>query len=162
MYSLSRSLFRSLRLAFMTVPVGLRRAILEARAAIDSFEPLPNQLILREFIDNGLWSAHQRRCRELHLERRDALIAALSPYLGTVFQKRLNPCGLFLRLQPLQHPADEIAEALRSAGIACTALAEITRGIPGDDGILLGFAAFSPDVIAATRPALDAALGRFA
>ena len=161
LYSLSRSLFRSLRLAFMTVPAGLASDLLEARSVTDAFEPLPNQLILREFIDRGLWSAHQRRCRDLHQERRDALIGALKPYLGTLFAEQLNPCGLYLRLRPLKQPADEIADALRSAGIACTTLTEITRGVPMDEGILLGFAAYSPDVIEATRPALDAALRRF-
>ena len=159
--SLSRMLFRSLRLGFVTVPERLRGAVLEARAATDSFEPLPNQLVLREFIDRGLWSAHQRKCRELHRARREALIAVLTPYLGTLFDAGLNPCGLHLCLRPLRHPADEIADALRKAGIACTTLAEITRGIPGDEGILLGFAAFSPDVIEASRPALDAALRPF-
>lgn len=159
--SLSRLLFRSLRLAFITLPEELRSAALEARAAGDGFEPLPNQLVLREFIDRGLWSAHQRKCRELHRERREALVAALAPYLGTIFDEGLNPCGLQLLLRPLHHPADEIADALRSAGIACTTLAEITRGIPGGDGVLLGFAAFSPDVVEASRPALDAALEPF-
>jgi GntR family transcriptional regulator/MocR family aminotransferase len=159
--SLSRMLFRSLRLAFITVPAELRGAVLEAQAANDGFEPLPNQLVLREFIDRGLWSAHQRKCRELHRDRREALVVALTPYLGTLFDRRFNPCGLHLLLRPLRHPADEIADALRSAGIACTTLAQITRGIPGDDGVLLGFAAFSPDVVEASRPALDAALQPF-
>jgi GntR family transcriptional regulator/MocR family aminotransferase len=159
--SISRMLFRSLRIGFMTVPPSLRSAILEARANVDGVQPLPNQLVLREFIDDGLWSAHQRRCRDLYRERREALIAALQPYLGTLFDPELNPCGLHLRLHPVRHPADEIADALRAAGIFCTTLAEVTRGVPGREGILLGFAAFSPDVIEASRPALDAALGRF-
>ena len=159
--SLSRMLFRSLRLGFLTVPKKLRPAVLEVRSATDAFEPLPNQLVLREFIDRGLWSAHQRKCRELHRGRRDALRAVLAPYLGTLFQEDLNPCGLQLCLRPIRQASDEIADALRSAGIACTTLAEITRGIPGDEGILLGFAAFSPDVIEASRPALDAALQPF-
>jgi GntR family transcriptional regulator/MocR family aminotransferase len=63
--SLSRMLFRSLRIGFMTVPAALRGPILEARRAADGIEPLPNQLVLRDFIDTGLWSAHQRRCRDL-------------------------------------------------------------------------------------------------
>jgi hypothetical protein len=66
-----------------------------------------------------------------------------------------------LRLTPLRHPADEIADVLRSSGIACPTLAEVTRGIPQGEGILFGFAAFSPDVIEATRPALESALRRF-
>ena len=159
--SLSRLLFRSLRLGFMILPKELCGAVLDARAAIDGFEPLPNQLVLREFIDRGLWSAHQRICRDLHRERRQALEAVLKPYLGTLFEPALNPCGLHLVLRPLKLPADEIADALRLAGIACTTTAEITRGIPGDEGVLLGFAAFSPDVIEASRPALSTALRPF-
>jgi GntR family transcriptional regulator/MocR family aminotransferase len=133
----------------------------EARATTDGHEPLPNQLVLREFIDHGHYSAHQRRLRDLYRERRTAMEAALRPYLGTLFEERLNPCGLHLLLRPKRHPADEIADALRSAGIACTTLAELTRGIPGEDGLLLGFAAFSPDVIEASRPALDGVLAKF-
>ena len=159
--SISRMLYRSLRIGFMTVPPALRGAILEARANVDGVQPLPNQLVLREFIDTGLWSAHQRRCRDLYRARREALIAVLEPYLGTLFDAALNPCGLQLRLHPLRHPADEIADALRATGIACTTLAEVTRGVPGREGILLGFAAFSPDVIEASRPALAAALSPF-
>ena len=161
MCSISRMLFRSLRVGFMTVPPALRSAILEARTSFDGVQPLPNQLVLREFIDDGLWSAHQRRCRDLYRQRREALVTAIVPYLGSVFDAQLNPCGLHLRLHPLRHPADEIADALRVAGIACTTLAEMTRGVPGREGILLGFAAFSPDVIDASRPAIDSALRPF-
>lgn len=161
MCSLSRMLFRSLRVGFMTLPPAMRAAVLEARATFDGVQPLPNQLVLREFIDRGHWSAHQRTCRDLYRARREALIDLLQPYLGTLFDRALNPCGLHLVLRPLRHPADEIADALRSAGIACTTLADITRGPPGEEGILLGFAAFATDVIAATRPALDAALNPF-
>jgi len=159
--SLSRMLFRGLRIGFMTVPRALRGAVMEARTSFDGVQPLPNQLVLREFIDNGLWSAHQRRCRDLYRERREALIAVLEPYLGTLFDPVLNPCGLHLRLHPQHHPADAIADSFRAAGIACTTLAEMTRSIPGREGILLGFAAYSPDVIEASRPALEAALQPF-
>ena len=159
--SLSRTLFRALRLGFMTIPAELRKAILEARANLDASEPLANQLVLREFIDRGYYSAHQRRLRELYRERRSALETILQPYLGTLFHDQLNPCGLHVVLRPLQHPADEIADRLRSVGIACTTFAELTRGVPGEEGLLLGFAAYSPDVIDASRPALQAALADF-
>ena len=158
MCSLSRMLFRSLRIGYMTVPQVMREAVLEARVTFDGVQPLPNQLVLREFIDLGLWSAHQRTCRDLYRERREALVSVLQPYFNTVFATDLNPCGLHLVLHPLQHPADRIANALRAKGIACTTLAEMTRGVPGREGILLGFAAYSADVIEASRPALDAAL----
>lgn len=159
--SLSRMLFRSLRLGYMVVPAELRDPILAARSAVDAFEPLPNQLVLREFIERGLWSAHQRRCRDLYRERRQALVMALSPYLGSVFDDALNPCGLHLLLRPKHRGSAEIATALRQAGIACVAVGQLSRQSPSPEGVLMGFAAFSADVIEATRPALDAALSPF-
>lgn len=159
--SLSRMLFRSLRLGYMIVPAELRGPILAARRALDAFEPLPNQLVLREFIDRGLWSAHQRRCRDLYRGRRQALVVALTPYLGTIFEEELNPCGLHFMLRPKRHASAAIAGALRQAGIACVAVSQLARLAPAPEGVLLGFAPFSPDVIEAVRPALDAALAPF-
>jgi len=156
--SFSRTLFRSLRLGYLTAPAEMRQRILAARAAIDGFVPLPSQLVLREFIMDGPWSAHQRRCRELYQQRRKAMIAALTPYLGSLFEAELNPCGLHLVARPRSMTADLVADRLRSVGIACTTLRELSRRDSWPEGVLLGFAAFSPDVIAATRPALDSAL----
>ena len=52
-----------------------------------------------------------------------------------------------------------IANRLRDAGIACMTVADFARQRLADDGAILGFAAFSEDVIEAMRPAIDEALG---
>ncbi len=41
--------------------------------------------------------------------------------------------------------------------MACMTIAELSRTSPVRDGLLLGFAAFSPDVIRAMRPSLEKA-----
>ena len=86
--SFNRLLFRSLRLGFMLVPEALREPLLQARAAVDGYVGLPHQLVLREFIEEGAYSAHIRRSRELARERREALVAALDPFLGKLFERR--------------------------------------------------------------------------
>jgi GntR family transcriptional regulator/MocR family aminotransferase len=160
--SLNRILFRSLRLGFMLVPRALREPILHARAAIEGYVGLPHQLVLREFIEEGAYSAHLRRSRDMSRERRDALLKLVEPYLGRLFEPELNPCGLHLVLRPRSVDVPTLENALRNKGMACGTVLELTRGPCANDALLLGFAAFSPDVIESMRPALESALAPFA
>jgi GntR family transcriptional regulator/MocR family aminotransferase len=160
--SFNRLLFRSLRLGFLLAPEALRAPLLEARAAVDGYIGLPQQLVLRHFIEEGAYSAHIRRSRELARERRAALVAALEPFMGHLFERQLNPCGLHLVLRPRGAELAPLVGALRDKGIECETLAYLTRGPNPIAALLLGFAAFSPDVIDSMRPALESALGPFA
>jgi GntR family transcriptional regulator/MocR family aminotransferase len=156
--SFSRLLFSSLRLGFMIVPPVLREAVLGAPQAVDQLVNLPNQLVLRAFIEEGGYAAHVRRSRELYLARRDALLALLRPYCGTLIDPEFNPCGLHVAMRPLHQDAPLLAARLRDCGISCMTIGDFTRRGPGPDGVLLGFAAFSEEVIEAMRPAIDEAL----
>lgn len=159
--SLNRVLFRSLRLGFMLVPQALREPILGVRAAIDGYVGLPHQLVLRDFIQEGAYSAHLRRSRDMARARREALLKLIEPYFGTVFEPELNPCGLHLVLRPQSVSVSAIETALRDNGIASGTLSELTRGPSTEDALLLAFAAFSPDVIESMRPTLESALAPF-
>jgi GntR family transcriptional regulator / MocR family aminotransferase len=156
--SFNRLLFRSLRLGFMIVPPALRAPMLSALEAVDGFVNLPNQLVLRAFIEEGSFFSHQRRSRQLHRERRDALMALLQPYAGRLFEPIRNDAGLHLILRPIGIPAPVLADALRGAGISCTTLSDLSVSPVSCDAVLLGFAAFAPDVTEAMRPALEDAL----
>ena len=156
--SFNRLLFNSLRMGFMIVPPPLREPLLRARQAVDQFVNLPNQLVLSAFIEEGGYAAHLRNCRDLYHARRDALLSLLKPYCGTVIESDFNPCGLHLVLRPLHITAQQLAARLRDSGVACMTIGDFVRHWPSEDGVLLGFAAFSEDVIEAMRPALDQAL----
>jgi GntR family transcriptional regulator/MocR family aminotransferase len=159
--SFNRLLFRSLRLGFLLAPEGLREPLLQARAAVDGYIGLPQQLVLRNFIEEGAYSAHIRRCRELARERRAALVAALDPFLGDLFERQLNSCGLHLVLRPRGTELAPLVGALRDKGIECETIAYLTRGPNPIAALLLGFAAFSPDVIDSMRPTLESAFAPF-
>ncbi|HUP67148.1 MAG TPA: PLP-dependent aminotransferase family protein, partial [Sphingomicrobium sp.] len=150
--SFNRLLFRSLRLGFMAVPEALREPLLKARATVDGYVGLPHQLVLREFIADGGYSAHIRRSRELARERREALVATLAPFLGSLFERELNPCGLHLVLRPRGADLASLVGALRDKGIDCETLDYLTRGATPAAALLLGFGAFSADVIESMRP----------
>lgn len=158
----NRLLFRSLRLGFMVVPDGLRERLLAIRSATDEFINLPNQLVLRRFIEEGAFTAHLRRCRALHGERREALLEVLRPYAGSLFDPQFNSAGLHLVARPLGVAAETVAARLRESGIACTTAAGLSRLPNPPEAILLGFAAFSPDVIKAMQPTLHRALDALA
>jgi GntR family transcriptional regulator/MocR family aminotransferase len=159
--SFNRLLFRSLRLGFLIAPESLLEPLLKARTAVDGYIGLPQQLVLREFIEQGAYSAHIRRSRDLFRERRAALVAALEPFLGGLFEPKLNPCGLHLVLRPREADIALVVGLLRDKGIECDTMGGFTRGRHEGDALLLGFAAFSPDVIQSMRPALEYALAPF-
>ena len=154
----NRLLYRSLRLGFMIVPDTLRERVLAFRGAVDEYVNLPNQLVLRQFIEEGGFTAHFRRSREAQAERREALLELLKPYLGSVFEPEVNAAGLHLVLRPVGVSARALASAIRSFGMECTTLADLSCLPDPSEGVLLGFAAFSPDVINAMKFSLDRAI----
>jgi len=156
--SFNRLLFPSLRLGFMAVPPALRDQLLAARESIEGFVNLPNQLVLRAFIEGGLLAAHQRHLRKIYAERRASLSKLLEPYCGTLFQPGFNPSGLHLIARPLRHSAGDIARRLRDASIAVSCHSDFGRRFSMPDAVLFGFSAFWPDVIEAMRPAVSEAL----
>ena len=154
----NRLLFRSLRLGFIVVPDELRTRVLAIRDATDEFINLPSQIVLRRFIEEGGFTAHVRRCRALHAERREALLEVLRPYCGRLFHQQFNSAGLHLVARPIGVPAGAVAGAFRDNGIACATFADLSNLPDPPDGVLIGFAAFSPDVIKAMRPMIERAL----
>ena len=149
--SFSRTMFSSFRLAALVVPPAMRERALAALDRIEGFSNLPGQLVLREFIDSGGYAAHLRELRTAYAARREALVAVLHPYLGTIFEAGLNAAGLRLVLRCRPAEAARLAARLRDEGILCSTLSELSANGVGDDGIVLGFAAFPPEAIAALR-----------
>lgn len=149
--SLSRTMFSSFRLAALVVPPAMRERALLAQDRIEGFSSLGGQLVLREFIDSGGYSAHLRQLRKAHAVRRAALLDIVRPYLGRLFERDVNGAGLRLVLRCPPAEAARRAARLREEGILCSTLSELSSaGVP-DDGIVLGFAAFPPEAIAACR-----------
>jgi GntR family transcriptional regulator / MocR family aminotransferase len=154
----NRVLFPALRIAFVVAPTALHERF--AASARHAGEPanLPNQRVLSAFIDTGYYTAHLRRSRITHAQRRERLLAVLEPFLGRLFEPVVNQVGLHLVLRPLRHRDGEIVAALRNAGVAAISLAELAMGPIEQHGVLLGFAAFEPSRIDEKAEALVDAL----
>ncbi len=156
--SFSRTMFSSFRMAVLIVPSVLRERAIAAQDRIVGFSNLPNQLVLREFIDSGGYAAHLRHLREVHRDRREALLDLVRPYLGSALEPEVNPAGLRLVLRCDPARALRVATRLREEGILCSTLSELSAAGVADDGVVLGFAAFSVEAIRGCREQLARAL----
>ncbi len=87
-HAFNRFLFPALRVAALIVPLHLADRFAEARRAIDGFPNVPNQIALAEFLNQGLMSAHLRKCREVYGQRRaemhEAVKTHLSPWITEI------------------------------------------------------------------------------
>ena len=142
----------------MLIPPALRERALAARDELEIFSNLPTQLVLREFIDSGGYSAHLRRLREDYRQRREAMLALVRPHLGRQFEREINAAGHRLVLRCPPDVAARSAMRLREEGILCSTLSELSAAAVEDDGIVLGFAAFPPATIAGFGEAVARAL----
>ena len=87
------------------------------------------------------------------------MLDSVRPYLGNQFEPDVNPAGLRLVLRCSAPHALELATRLRDEGVLCSTLSDLSVGGVVDDGIVLGFAAFSVDEIRDRAAQIDRAFG---
>ena len=107
-------------------------------------EPALGQLALAEFIGTGGFERHLRRVRVRQRGRRDALLAALREHLPGARVHGVA-AGLHL-LVGLPDGVDDatVAERALAAGVAVQPLS-FHRLRPGPAGLVIGYAAVTPD-----------------
>jgi GntR family transcriptional regulator/MocR family aminotransferase len=139
--SFSKIMFPSLRLGFLIVPEVLKEAFMGARLATDRQLPVHDQAVLATFMEEGLYSRHLWRMREVYEERRQAVVKALRGgfQLGSAE-------GGFHLVAWLPEGSDDAATAARcaEAGLEANALSFYNFGKSHRPGLLLGFGGVPP------------------
>jgi GntR family transcriptional regulator/MocR family aminotransferase len=134
----SKTLAPALRIAWMVVPPGLRRRVLEQKEYADSHTESLGQLTLADLVESHDYDRHVRSMRARYKARRDQVGQPLA--------------GVAAGLQALVQVPDEAAVIARAADreLFVRGLAECYHGEPGDrpQGILLGFARGAPGAYA--------------
>jgi GntR family transcriptional regulator / MocR family aminotransferase len=92
----SKVLFPALRLGYLVVPPSLVDAFEAAHLSSDIHRPLIEQMALARFIDQGHFAAHLRRSKEVHAERRQALLDHSARSLGGYLDIQPASAGLHL------------------------------------------------------------------
>lgn len=136
----SRVLFPSLRLGYVVVPGELFSAFLSVRETLDLFSPTLYQLVLTDFLLEGHFSRHLRRMRVTYLDRRNALLKALSEHLGKFLRPYNTDAGLHLSaFLPAGLDDRKIVRKAAEHGVSATALSTCYAGKHSRSGLILGF-----------------------
>ncbi|MCZ0210047.1 aminotransferase class I/II-fold pyridoxal phosphate-dependent enzyme [Streptomyces sp. UMAF16] len=157
MGSASKLLAPALRIGWLVAPARYRSALVDAKRFNDLGNAVLPQLVLARLMESGELERHLRLVRGRHRRRRDAMIAALAGQLpGAVVHGAA--AGLHLTVTyPDDVPDTEFAAAALAYGVKCHPLSW-HRQSPGPPGLVLGYAAGSPGVIADGVARLGSAL----
>lgn len=149
--SFSNLLFPGVRLGYLVAPEALV-ARLEYAAALQPANPsLLDQMVVYDFITQGLLLRHLARMKSLYAERRLALKRALDRTFEPL--GRAESCGMHLLLRlPDAYDDVSLAAAARAQGMAVNALSPMGTSVRTGPGLLLGYTNILP------AGAMDAAL----
>ena len=149
----SKSLFPSVRLAYMVLPEALVAPLVTARTIYDGHPAQPMQAVAADFMDQGHFAAHLRLMRQLYRSRRDVLLQALHSHLpwATPMDSR---GGLQMAVRLPENQESQYTRQAAGLGIATPSLSELYHTAPAIAGWRLGFAALAPEAIDAAARAL--------
>lgn len=150
----SKSLFPSVRLAYMVLPEALVAPLVTARTIVDGHPSQPMQAVVADFMEQGHFATHLRLMRQLYRSRRDALLQALRTHLP--WAEPLDSRGglqMAVRLPPRNE--QRLTHAAAQRGIATPSLGDLYHSTPRTEGWRLGFAALTPQAIEESVSALS-------
>lgn len=156
--SASKALAPGLRRGWLAPPAAWLPAVRRAKSDADMGGSALEQLAFAELLASGGYDRHLRRARRAQRTRRDALVAALREHLP---QARISgiAAGLHLVVElPPEVDDRAVAARARAAGLGPLPLSELRYGAPGAPGLVLGYAAQTPDELTAAVATLAAQL----
>ena len=143
--STSKTLAPGMRLGWLIPPSRLHADLVEAKHASDLGSPALPQLVLARLIASGELEQHIRLVRKRQRSRRDALLRALHEHLPAArVQGIAAGLHLLITFPGRTGPDTDLAEAILRAGVLVHPLSW-HRHRPGVPGIVLGYAAHTPD-----------------
>jgi GntR family transcriptional regulator/MocR family aminotransferase len=136
----SKVLFPSLRIGYLVVPNNLVDLFARARWLADRHNPLLEQKVLTDFINEGHLERHIRRMRHLYDRRRQVLVQALKSYLGDKVKILGENAGIHLTIQINTSLSDkEIIEAAAKIGVGLTTARNYYLESSSQGEFLLGY-----------------------
>lgn len=142
----SKSLFPSVRLAYMVLPEALVAPLVTTRTIYDGHPSQPMQAVAADFMDQGHFAAHLRLMRQLYRSRRDALLQALHSHLPWAAPMDSRG-GLQMAVRLPEGREQQYTRQAAGLGIATPSLSELYHTAPAVAGWRLGFASLTPDAI---------------
>ena len=155
----NKTLFPSLRLAYLVVPTSLLEAVRAVRSLGGQHAPIIDQAILTDFLTEGHYARYLRRMRIVCRDRRDALIAAAQRDASGLLEMTRPETGLYAIAWLAAGLDDRRASAAAAQrGIEVAPLSNYYAGPCPRGGLVLGYGGVPPDLIATGMRQLAAAL----
>ena len=144
----SKALFPAIRLGYAVVPSSLVDIFERTLGAVAHGVSHSVQSIVAGFIEDGHFSAHIRRMRDLYRERRDALMEASGRHLAGLLAPIPTDTGFHtVGLLPAARDERPVTEAATAAGVAVAPLGRFALAPLDCRGLTLGFSAVPPRAI---------------
>lgn len=135
----SKVMYPGLRLAYLVVPDPLIERFVQIRKTSPAGIPEIGQAVLASFINQGHFTRHIHRMRNLYAQRREATAAGLAQALGKHMYIQPQPGGMHLVLRFADDIPDKaLAARMREHGMYAQALSGWSVA-PIRPGLLLGF-----------------------
>ncbi|KAF1033502.1 MAG: HTH-type transcriptional regulatory protein GabR [Pseudomonas sp.] len=138
--SFSKMLFPGLRLGYLVVPRTLVQAFGRSARVLQNRSAELLQATTAEFLEQGHFSRHLKKMRQLYRDRRALLVDALQVHCGALLRVDEQAGGINL-LARLQVAADDqaVADGAARAGLGVQALSRWSAGDGCAQGLLMGF-----------------------
>jgi GntR family transcriptional regulator/MocR family aminotransferase len=142
--SFSKSMLPALRMGFIAAPPALSSALQTAKFVTDWHSPLPTQLALARFIDEGHLARHIRKMRGIYAERHNLISAAVTGPLSR--HLTLIPSAVGLHVSALARTASAaevsaVAQRALGAGVAVQPLSGFPITLTPQAGLAIGYGA---------------------
>jgi GntR family transcriptional regulator/MocR family aminotransferase len=155
----NKTVFPSLRLAYLVLPPGLVDAALAFRMLGGQHAPTIDQEILTAFLAEGHYARHVRAMRVLCRDRRDALVCAAEREAAGLLEVQQPATGLHAVAWLPPGVDDRHASAVAAQhGIEAAALANYSYRRLERGGLVLGYGGLQPEAIVTGMRTLAAAL----
>ncbi|HEX5235766.1 MAG TPA: PLP-dependent aminotransferase family protein [Silvibacterium sp.] len=145
--TLSKSMFISLRLAYLLIPEEFVEPITNIRTQMDGFTPPLPQMTMALFMDEGHFSSHLRKMSAVYGAKRKTLVDGLAPMAELGWTWSSNPAGVHLLVM---HSKGDYVRAVRKASKLDLALLSRYRVARArSDGLFLRFGALDVESLQA-------------
>jgi GntR family transcriptional regulator/MocR family aminotransferase len=144
----SKVMFASLRLGYIVIPPDLVERFTAVRHVMDIFPPYLYQEVLSDFINEGHFTRHIRKMRQVYSEKRTALVESLRAEFGDEVEIHGAEAGMHLAIT-LQEELQDVEIAIKAARerLWLWPLSPSYIGEKSRKGFVLGFGSAPRDLI---------------
>ena len=139
--TLNKSMFISLRLAYLVVPEELVEPMANIRTQMDGFTPALVQMTMGLFMEEGHFSSHLRRMRSLYAAKRASLIDGLASMALRGWTWSRNPAGMHLLIR--HRNGRYVRDIVNRSTLDLALLSRYRTARAQDDGLFLRFGALT-------------------